>query len=124
MKLSAPGGNLNPATARNAALINQFATPGLGSLLARRWVAGAGQLFLALAGFVLMLVWFTKTMLDYYSLMFDQHGEPQPHSHWLKLGVLFFAAAWLWSLVTSLELIRAAKTSPPEIQNQPPILPR
>lgn len=124
MKLSAPGAKLNLVTARNAALINQFATPGLGSLLARHWVAGAGQLVLALTGFALVLVWFVKTMLNFYSLMFDQHEEPQSHLIWLKWGVVIFAAGWLWSLVTSLQLLRAAKTPPPGIKNEPPILPK
>jgi len=36
--------------ARNAALLNQLGTPGLGTLLAGRWVEGILQLFLFLAG--------------------------------------------------------------------------
>ena len=37
-------------------LINQCATPGLGSLLCRRFFSGTGQLLLAVAGFVLVAV--------------------------------------------------------------------
>ena len=43
-------------TAHNAALLNQLATPGLGSLMAGRWLAGVGQLALAVAGFVMVVV--------------------------------------------------------------------
>ena len=45
---------LSPATARNAALVNQLATPGLGTIMAGRIVTGAGQLLLALAGFLFL----------------------------------------------------------------------
>ena len=104
---------LNRATARNAALVNLCATPGLGSLMARRWVAGAGQLILALAGFGLMLGWFVKLMSDYYGMIDDQHSEPKIHWRLLQAGAAVFAVAWLWSLVTSIQLIRAAaKMSP------------
>ena len=48
---------LSPAKARNCLLLNQFATPGLGSLLGRRLVAGMGQLAAAVVGFVLFCAW-------------------------------------------------------------------
>jgi hypothetical protein len=107
-------------------LLNLFATPGLGSLLARRWVAGTGQLVLFLAGFVLFLVWFVKMMKDYYGLMFDAHEEPDMNAYlwYLKAGVLLAVAAWLWALVTSLQLLHAAKTPPPQLETKPPVLPK
>jgi hypothetical protein len=91
-------------------MINQFATPGLGSLFAGRWFAGAGQLTLALVGFGFFMVWFLRTMHDYYSLMFNAHVEPHTDYALLKWGVAVFAAAWCWSLVTSVQLVLAAKT--------------
>ena len=42
--------NLSRTKARNALLLNQLATPGLGSLLAGRWIAGTGQLLCSVAG--------------------------------------------------------------------------
>lgn len=110
---------LNRTTARNAALVNLCATPGLGSLMARRWVAGVGQLILAVAGFGLMLGWFVKLMSAFYSLGSDFSTGPAGESHvsisWrlLKWGVAIFAVSWLWSLVTSIQLIRAARKMPP-----------
>jgi 4a-hydroxytetrahydrobiopterin dehydratase len=99
--------------ARNAALMNQFATPGLGSLLAGRWVAGSGQLFVFLAGFMVYCTWAWQNLSRYYSLMFSD--APPASLGWNRLawiGVALCVVAWCWSLVTSLSLIReAAKIS-------------
>jgi 4a-hydroxytetrahydrobiopterin dehydratase len=110
MKPFSPRGKpLNRATARNAALLNQFATPGLGSLLARRWIAGGGQLAIFLAGFILFCVWSFHSIANYYALAFSDN--PPPAGHFGKFaigGVALCAASWLWSLVTSLSLMREA----------------
>ena len=57
MKIFSGGKSLSPATARNCCLVNQFATPGLGSLMGRRIVAGIGQLLLAFLGAALVIYW-------------------------------------------------------------------
>jgi 4a-hydroxytetrahydrobiopterin dehydratase len=109
MKLFSPRGKpLSRATAKNAALLNLLGTPGLGSLIARRWVAGSGQLILAVTGFTLVVVWFFEEIIPYYRLMF---GDAPPHStsfRMLEAGAIFFAVAWLWSAVTSISLLREA----------------
>jgi hypothetical protein len=88
--------------------MNQFATPGLGSLMAGRIVAGAGQLGIFLVGFFLFIAWFVDVARQYYALMFSG-GEPQLR-HWLALaGVCWCAVAWLWALVTSISLLREGK---------------
>ena len=67
MKLFSPNGNpLNRAAARNAMLLNLLATPGLGSILGRRWIAGSGQLRAVSRRFRAVLVWFVKEMSQYY----------------------------------------------------------
>jgi len=108
MKPSSFRAPLSPARARNCALMNQFATPGLGSLMARRLVAGSGQLAVFLVGFVMFVVWFVDEMRQYYALMFTDN---QPHvRHWLAFaGVGLCVLGWLWALVTSLSLLREAK---------------
>ena len=88
--------------------MNQFATPGLGSLLARRFVAGAGQLGIFLAGFVLFVAWFVDVMRQYYDLMFTDH-EPHVRTRLVFAGVALCAVGWLWALVTSVSLMREAK---------------
>jgi hypothetical protein len=110
---------LTPAKARNAALINQCATPGLGSLIAGRILAGIGQLAVALTGFGFFIAWFVATIRQFYSLI-DGNIEVKPIG-WLGLtGVGIFGAAWLWSLVTSLSLIREARRNAPALFAQPP----
>jgi membrane protease YdiL (CAAX protease family) len=102
--------------------MNQFATPGLGSLMGKRILPGLGQLFLALAGFALVLVWFGLTMKEYYGLMSeDAPAISFTYTRYLLAGVLLFAVAWLWSLLTSLSLMRQAKIpEPPPPGSIPP----
>jgi 4a-hydroxytetrahydrobiopterin dehydratase len=94
--------------ARNAALLNQLATPGLGSLLCGRWIAGTGQLLVSVAGFALVIIWFFKEMIPYYGLAFGDEPPPMPGLKILAEGATLFSAAWLWSAVTSLSLMREA----------------
>jgi 4a-hydroxytetrahydrobiopterin dehydratase len=96
------------AKAKNAALLNLLATPGLGSLVGRRWIAGTGQLLLSVAGFAFVLVWFLKEMIPYYGLMFNDESPHLPSLKLLAEGGNLFAVAWLWSAVTSISLLRAA----------------
>ncbi len=88
--------------------MNQFATPGLGSLMARRFVAGTGQLLVFLAGFILFVAFFLDELRQYYGLMFS---DDEIHLRYglMWSGVATCAAAWLWSLVTSISLIREAR---------------
>jgi hypothetical protein len=99
----------NPGMARTAALFNQFATPGLGSLLAGKWLAGAGQLFLACAGFLLLMVWFVQVMVHYYRLIDSTDVGASPSNWTAVAGAVVFLLAWLWSLVTSIQLINEAR---------------
>lgn len=109
MKLFSPKGRpLSRATAKNATLLNLLATPGLGSLLGRRWLAGAGQLILAVTGFTLTVVWCIREMIPYYGLMFSDRPPDLPGLKILAEGGIFFAAAWGWSAVTSFSLLREA----------------
>ncbi|SPE58795.1 conserved hypothetical protein [Verrucomicrobia bacterium] len=119
MRTSSAGKALSRATARNCFLINQFATPGLGSIMAgRRWV-GCGQLLLALAGFAMVLGWFALLANNFYQQLMDDAPPQSPA--WLgKAGAVVFGLAWLWSLVTSLSILRSAKDNP---ANVPPRLP-
>ena len=93
----------------SCALINQLATPGLGSLIGRRMFAGTCQLLLALAGFGLLVAWMAEY---YYRLVLAELDKPLPPGSqgWMaSWGAICFGASWLWSLVTSLSLVRQAK---------------
>jgi len=115
---------LTPATARNAVLVNQLATPGLGSLVAGRYLSGAGQLILAVTGFAFFLIWFVTVMRQFYGQI-EGNVEVKPVG-WLGLtGLALFAAAWLWSLATSISILREARRNQAALfaQPQPPPLP-
>ena len=113
---------LTPATARNCFIVNQFATPGLGSIMGGRWIAGIGQLLIAIAGFCMVIGWFALTMRESYRLM-DFSVQPTSYAWLGKSGGIVFLASWLWSLVTSIQLIREAKSNPPS-QPIPPVPPK
>jgi 4a-hydroxytetrahydrobiopterin dehydratase len=99
------------AKARNAAMLNLLATPGLGSLLCGRWLAGTGQLLLSVAGFILIIVWFIKEMIPYYGLMFNDQTPQLPGLKMLVAGGNCFIVAWLWSAFTSFSLMRESTNS-------------
>ena len=112
MKPSLAPKKTSHAKARNAALLNQFATPGLGSLIAGRWLAGTGQLLVFLVGFVLYCVWTIKYLAAYYSLMYSDAPLQTNSLKWmLWTGVGLCAAGWFWSLATSISLMREASKS-------------
>jgi hypothetical protein len=129
MKIFSGGKQLSPAAARNCFLVNQLATPGLGSLMGGRILPGLGQLALAVIGFGFVMIWFLKLMKQYYSVADENYvASDVSYSSYAFAGFLFFAASWLWSLLTSLSIVRDAKTPeppppgsvPPRITKEPP----
>ena len=109
MKPSLARKKVSRAQARNAALLNQLGTPGLGSLLAGRWLAGLLQIVLFLAGFVLFCVWAFHNLAQYYQMMFNDAPRSAPGNGGLALGGMAICVlAWLWSLQTSFSLFREA----------------
>ncbi len=109
MKPSLATKKISRAKARNAALLNQLATPGLGSLLARQWIAGTGQLLLSVIGFTLVMVWFVEELMGYYGQVFsDKPVKVATPLTLLGVGAALFAVAWCWSLLTSFNLFREA----------------
>lgn len=106
-----------------AILINQLATPGLGSWLAGFRVAGVGQLILAFAGFLLFLAFFGAWMLElarywYYAL--EELLLPDPF--WWQSSLILFGTAWLWAGVTSLQMFRQLRLLPPSRTTPPPLI--
>jgi hypothetical protein len=113
---------LSRARVVSCVLVNLCATPGLGSMMARRVLAGIGQLLLAMAGFCLIVGWMFEL---FHRVYLEQLGEPAPpnSSGWMgNWGLFLFGASWLWSLVTSLSLLRQVKSD--EQAGQRPVPPR
>ena len=80
--------------------------------MAGRRLAGIGQLLLAVVGFVMVLGWFVLLALQMYN---ELTNDAQPKSvAWLgEWGAAIFAAAWLWSLSTSLSILREGRANDP-----------
>ena len=112
---------LTPASARNAALVNQLSSPGLGTLMLGKLALGFSQLALAIAGFVFVLVWFVAVLGQYYGQI-SSNVEVKPVG-WIGLtGAGLFVAAWLWSLVTSIGFIREAARAAEQKRSAPPLI--
>ena len=109
---------LTSTMARNAVLINQCATPGLGSIIAGRYVSGAGQLLLAVTGFTFFIVWFVAVMRQFYGQI-QGNVEVKPVGWIGWSGLAIFAASWFWALGTSVSLMREAKRTNASIFTQP-----
>jgi hypothetical protein len=122
MKIFSAAGPVNRVTARNCFLVNQFATPGLGSLMGGKVLPGIGQLALAVTGFVLVIVWFALTLIQAYDLTdFSREANVKSCAPWGEAGALVFAASWIWALATSIGLLQEAKRA--GIANPTPLPP-
>jgi hypothetical protein len=110
---------LTPASARNAALVNQLATPGLGTLMLGKFALGFSQLTLACAGFLFVIVWFCMVLSQYYGQI-SGNTEVKPVA-WIGIvGGILFIAAWVWSLFTSIGFIRSANRAAGREPSVPP----
>ena len=101
-----------------ALAINQGATPGLGSFVAGHRVVGVFQMGLAVSGFIVILTWFWELVRGAWEGLQAGDSVSWPPPQGLILGLVLFGAAWLWSLVTSLQIIRdLRKTTPPVLRD-------
>ena len=106
------GTKMTHARAVSCTLMNQLATPGLGTFMAGRYLAGAAQLVLALVGFCGFLTWFLLFMQFYYGALIDGTAT-EFDRHWIgKYSAVVFAIAWFFALGSSVRLLREAKKTP------------
>jgi 4a-hydroxytetrahydrobiopterin dehydratase len=110
MKLFSSERPLSHARAVTCALTNQLAAPGLGSLMAGRWVAGSGQFVLCIASCVVLTVWVIKILSQYYNIPsgFSTSEILAIPINWKPCvaSAVLMVVAWLWSGVTSFSLLR------------------
>jgi hypothetical protein len=122
--LAQPPKSLSRSRVLTGIFTNLCATPGLGSLMCRRVVAGTGQLLLALAGFCLISSWMAR---EFYTSIQQQMGNAvatTPFGWMWRWGAVCFGTAWLWSLVTSVSLWRRVKDeAPADPDRVPPRIP-
>jgi hypothetical protein len=110
-----------------AILMNQLATPGLGSLMARYYWAGAGQLILAVAGCGLVMVWLCRLFYTMSIDVMNDKGTPTPSDGWMwTWGASLFIVSWIWSLITSVQMWMRAPREEPKVPPviQPPSTPQ
>jgi len=87
--------------------------------MAGRYLAGTGQLLLALLGFVLLLGWFGLLMVQLYQQIPGNAEQPKSVAWLGEAGAGSFGLAWVWSLFTSLSLLREARENPAEKASLP-----
>lgn len=103
-------------------VLNQFIAPGLGSLLAKRFIAGIGQLLLALAGCAMVMVWLLQLLVKEYRLTNDLPVDEQTHGWIMKTGFILFGISWLWAGITTISVMREAKRTAEQNLKAPPRL--
>ncbi len=111
---------ISPAKAVTCVVINQCATPGLGSILAGRVAAGIGQLILSIIGFGLIVWWIACFAWDRIRLATGDEPLGTNYGWAGTWGLILFGAAWLWACGTSLSLLRQAKRARSAADTQPP----
>ena len=123
MSTPSPAGKPLPkkSTGITCLIANQFATPGLGSLMARRYVEGVIQLTLAIVGFTFFLGWFLHQFNVLYRLIADLPEQPARYPWLGKAGVLIFLASWLLAWPTSIHVLLQARKAGPE-KLVPPVI--
>lgn len=109
MKRSLARKKISRAKARNAVLLNQLGTPGLGSLMAGRYQSGTLQLLLFLTGFGLFCFWAGRNLAEYYHMAFHSTPDEPTGVDWMTwTGAGICVLAWCWSMITGFSLLREA----------------
>ncbi|MEO6034102.1 MAG: hypothetical protein ABIQ35_02490 [Verrucomicrobiota bacterium] len=117
----------NRSEAWRCAMINQLACPGLGTIIAGQKI-GFAQAGVMLVGFFLFtgyLCWFIFHQLN---LLFDmgaggQQFDQTRFEHWWigAVGLGLCLIAWIWSLASSIELVRRSPENAPPAHLPPRI---
>jgi hypothetical protein len=102
--------------------MQNLATPGIGSLKARRIFAGACQLVLAIASCLLICAWVIGWSYRIYQAQLDEPIPPNSSGWLLKWGVVCFGVSWLWAMITCVSLVLQAKAA--ERKNPQKVPPR
>ncbi len=102
----------------NVLVLNLATTPGLGSFLAgRRWV-GSLQMLMAVSGFVVLILWFWDLARQFWEVLQSGDTAVHPDLRQLASGGILFGGAWLWSLWTSISILRQGRRNPPVLPPQ------
>lgn len=98
-------------------MTNLFVMPGLGTWSTGQRALGALQALLSIAGVFLMTLWLVWFM--YQWIQNEQMPKSDGPYAWIAVvGVVLFAGAWLWALITGVATIRRTREAP--ISGTPP----
>ncbi len=102
-----------------AVVLNQLATPGLGSWIAGHRIAGAGQLLVGLVAFADFLFQFALLIAGLIQVALGDLDNPTFPTDSLKRALLVLAIAWCWALITSFQLLHERRRLPPDLPASP-----
>jgi len=102
-----------------AVVLNQLATPGLGSWIAGHRIAGAGQLLIGLIAFADFLIQFARLIAGLIRVALGDLASPTFPADALKRALLVLAFAWCWALITSLQLLHERRHLPRDLPASP-----
>jgi hypothetical protein len=91
-------------------VLGNLVLPGLGTWASGRRMAGITQIVASQAGFILMMswgIWFVAAWIHTHEFP----TELGPILWLIVPGAVMFFGAWLWALVSSLQILRAARTT-------------
>jgi hypothetical protein len=124
MKIFSAGKPVKRSAAMNCLLVNQFATPGLGSMMGRRYLEGTIQLALAVGGFVLVTWAFIQWIWSMYRNFGGPDADTGPFPWFGKIGAIMFITSWFLSWITSASLLRTARKAAQQQELQPNLPPK
>ncbi|HYE31493.1 MAG TPA: hypothetical protein VEH27_08700 [Methylomirabilota bacterium] len=99
--------------------VNLGLTPGLGSLMARRWIVGSLTLALAITGFLLFILGIVRAFSAAVNSP-EPNAELRAHIGPIGRGFAIFIASWLISAIDSLLLVKNSPKPPPLPQPRVP----
>jgi hypothetical protein len=82
--------------------------PGLGTCAAGRRASGIAQLVLSQGGFVTAMIW-AVWLVRVWMRTGEWPAELGPYFGPAMAGVVVFFTGWLWSVASSLQMLRAAR---------------
>ena len=93
-----------------ACVLSNLVLPGLGSYVAHRRVAGILQLVISQTGFALCLIWVILFVREWVHEGSMPEGIMPSMALGLTGATLFFLA-WIWSLVSSVDILITSRKS-------------
>lgn len=105
-----------------AYVLLNISVPGWGSWKAGRTVTGFGELFVLVAGIVLLAIWFFEYMNRIFQSELGDDILPPIPANWLwQWGLGLYVVSVIWTVGTCVSMVREARAHEAEmLRNAPP----